>query len=179
MYTHWFPAWPSPHSHGFLSRGFRALYTSVCVVRLEFQIHKINPLGDLVRNTQELIACSALWSYFGFTGVCQPGEQRGKYPPLQEPPAWQLLCVLLRAQRQGDGDDLPGEGAVPHCPGSSCGCAVLQLPFEMGYKDLEVSSEGGFEVVTGFLYNELAKRFAFITLLLAVIDILISISIAR
>jgi len=58
------------------------------------------------------------------------------------------------------------------------GCPVLQLPFKMGCKDLVVIREWGCEVVAGFLYCKLAKHFGFITLLLAVIDILINIFIA-
>lgn len=62
------------------------------------------------------------------------------------------------------GQGTPGTGASPFC---------AQLPFEIGCKDRVGSRERGSEVVTGFLYNKLAKHFGFITLL-AVVDILIS-----
>lgn len=72
-------------------------------------------------------------------------------------------CALVLVASPG------GTGALLH------GCPELLLHFRMGHKDLVFSSEWGFEVVTGFLYDKLAKHFGFITLLLAVMDILISI----
>lgn len=74
-----------------------------------------------------------------------------------------VCCALVLVASPG------GAGALLH------GYPELLLHFQMGHKDLVFSSEWGYEVVTGFLYDKLAKHFGFITLLLAVMDILISI----
>lgn len=83
-----------------------------------------------------------------------------------------LVCcaLMLVASPGGTGASLLLQLPVLH------GRPELLLPyFWMGHKDPVFSGEWGFEVVTGFLYDKLAKHFGFITLLLAVMDILISI----